>query len=226
MEEQIKKLQKENRLLKLTYGKCRDLWTNTAYEVRDRIKGNFERMGYVVKIGGTWWLRITYYDALGIVNNCFNGDVRMTEKRFECDNPLHYRGYGIFDLSKANKTKDDFRDEDGICSYEFHNYLVDETDAMMTGEEVEDLVNKLFDENEQLKSDNKEYKRKINELTAQLKTDEGDDICIKCKHHYLINYPESSKYYISKCEKEHEECSKEYIRFCEDFELELEGDVE
>ena len=52
-----------------------ELWTNTAYEVRDRIKGNFERMGYVVKIGGTWWLRITYYDALGIVDNCFNGDV-------------------------------------------------------------------------------------------------------------------------------------------------------
>ena len=67
-------------------------------------------------------------------------------------------------------------------------------------------------------------KRKIKELTAQLKTDEEDDICIKCKHHYLINYPESSKYYISKCKKEHEECSKEYIRFCEDFELD--GDVE
>lgn len=53
-----------------------------------------------------------------------------------------------------------------------------------------------------------------------------DDVCIKCKHHYLINYPESSKYYISKCKKEHEECSKEDIRFCEDFEFELEGDVE
>ena len=68
-------------------------------------------------------------------------------------------------------------------------------------------------------------KRKIKELTAQLKTDE-EDVCIKCKHHYLINYPESSKYYISKCKKEHEECSKEDIRFCEDFEFELEGDVE
>ena len=66
-------------------------------------------------------------------------------------------------------------------------------------------------------------KRKIKELTAQLKTDE-EDVCIKCKHHYLINYPESSKYYISKCKKEHEECSKEDIRFCEDFELD--GDVE
>lgn len=66
-------------------------------------------------------------------------------------------------------------------------------------------------------------KRKIKELTAQLQT---DDVCIKCKHHYLINYPESSKYYISKCKKEHEECSKEDIRFCEDFEFELEGDVE
>ena len=65
-------------------------------------------------------------------------------------------------------------------------------------------------------------KRKIKELTAQLKTDE-EDVCIKCKHHYLINYPESSKYYISKCKKEHEECSKEDIRFCEDFELKEEN---
>lgn len=62
-------------------------------------------------------------------------------------------------------------------------------------------------------------KRKIKELIVQLKTDEEDGVCIKCKHHYLINHPESSKYYISKCKKEHEECSKEYIRFCEDFEL-------
>lgn len=85
----------------------------------------------------------------------------MTEKRFECDNPLDYRGYGIFDLSKANKTKGDFRDEDGICLYEFHNYLVDETSAMMTGEEVEDLLNKLFDKNEQLKQENKGIQHKV-----------------------------------------------------------------
>ena len=31
MEEQIKKLQKENRLLKLTYGKCRDCIYANAY---------------------------------------------------------------------------------------------------------------------------------------------------------------------------------------------------
>ena len=61
-------------------------------------------------------------------------------------------------------------------------------------------------------------KRKIKELTTQLQTEE-ESVCIKCKHHHLIKYLESSKYYISKCKKEHEECSKEDIRYCEDFEL-------
>ena len=63
-----------------------------------------------------------------------------------------------------------------------------------------------------------DYEKRIKKLIAQLKID-GEDVCIKCKHHSLIHYPESNKYYISKCEKGHEECSKEDIRFCEDFEL-------
>ena len=67
-----------------------------------------------------------------------------------------------------------------------------------------------------------EQDTEIKRLKVQLQTDE-EDVCIKCKHHYLINYPESSKYYISKCKKGHEECSKEYIRFCEDFELKEEN---
>ena len=101
------------------------------------------------------------------------------------------------------------------------------------GSKIGDLLNEQEETIQRLKTIREEQiqtilkqKRKIKELTAQLQTDEEDDICIKCKHHYLINYPKSSKYYISKCKKEHEECSKEYIRFCEDFEFELEGDVE
>lgn len=66
----------------------------------------------------------------------------MIEKQFYCDDPLEYRSYGIFDLSKADKNMDDFRDEDGICSWQFDNYLVEETDSMLSGEEVTELLNK------------------------------------------------------------------------------------
>ena len=92
------------------------------------------------------------------------------------------------------------------------SYVDANFDEYMTQKKLNERIRELEVENRQLKS--------------QLQTNEEDDICIKCKHHYLIKYPESSKYYISKCKKEHEECSKEYIRFCEDFEFELEGDYE
>ena len=63
-------------------------------------------------------------------------------------------------------------------------------------------------------------KRKIKELTVQLQT---DDICSKCKHEYLVKRDDG--YFIAKCKKGHNECSKGDIRFCEDFEFELGGDV-
>ena len=59
-----------------------------------------------------------------------------------------------------------------------------------------------------------EQKRKIKELTAQLQT---DDSCSKCKHEYLVKQDEG--YFIAKCKKGHNECSKEDIRFCEDFDI-------
>lgn len=72
-----------------------------------------------------------------------------------------------------------------------------------------DVVEKLngqYEENKQLKQ--------------QLLYD-GDDVCGICKHEYLTP---SGDYFIGKCEKGHEECSKEDIKYCEDFELK--GDVE
>ena len=89
----------------------------------------------------------------------------MTEKRFECDSPLDYRGYGVFDLSKVDMTKDDFRDEDGICLYEFHNYLVDETDAMMTGGEVVDKLNEQEETIQDLKTRNKRQYDLLKKIT-------------------------------------------------------------
>lgn len=68
-------------------------------------------------------------------------------------------------------------------------------------------LNRLTEENQQLK--------------AQLLYDGEDGVCNICKHQYLV---ETGKYYIAKCRKGHEECSKEDIKYCEDFELK--GDVE
>ena len=79
-------------------------------------------------------------------------------KRFYCDSSLEYRDYGIFDLSKSDKTKKDFWNEKEEC-YElcrFGNYLVDKTDSMLTGKEVVDYLNKLVNENQLLKQQLKE----------------------------------------------------------------------
>lgn len=66
-------------------------------------------------------------------------------------------------------------------------------------EETVDFCEKLKKENEKLK--------------MELYYD-GDSVCNICKHQYLV---ETEKYYVAKCEKEHEKCSKEDIKYCEDF---------
>ena len=76
-------------------------------------------------------------------------------------------------------------------------------------DDVTDLLNLLSEKNERLK--------------AQLYCDEG--ICTICKHHYLEKGKTYEKYYISKCKKGHEECSKIDLKYCDDFELK-ESDVE
>lgn len=68
-------------------------------------------------------------------------------------------------------------------------------------DEVVELLNELNDENERLRQ--------------QLLYD-CDDVCGICRHKYLVP---SGDYFIGKCEKGHEECSKEDIKYCEDFEL-------
>ena len=75
----------------------------------------------------------------------------MVKNRFYCDDETEYRGYGIFDLSKSNKTKEDFYDEeDGYLLWAFGNYLIDKTDSMLTGKEVVDLLNGLLADNVKL----------------------------------------------------------------------------
>ena len=86
-----------------------------------------------------------------------------------------------------------------------------------------DLLNDLSEENEQLKKDctvliyhNQEYRKENEQLKAQLYCDSEEGVCSICKHHYL---EKGNIFYISKCEKGHEKCSKESVRHCEDFKL-------
>lgn len=70
-------------------------------------------------------------------------------------------------------------------------------------------LNELAEENEQLKS--------------QLYCDDEEGICNICKHHYLIKDDESELgYYNSRCKKGHYECARISLKYCEDFEKELE----
>lgn len=69
-------------------------------------------------------------------------------------------------------------------------------------EELLELLNALHEENQTLK--------------AQLFCDIEEGVCSICNHQYLIK---KGKYYVAKCEKEHSECSKVSLKYCEDFEL-------
>ena len=90
-------------------------------------------------------------------------------------------------------------------------------------EKVVDLLNDLSEENEQLKKDctvliyhNQEYRKENEQLKAQLYCDSEEGVCSICKHHYV---EKTNMFYISKCEKGHEECSTDALKHCKDFEL-------
>lgn len=85
--------------------------------------------------------------------------------------------------------------------YEDEGRTITDNGNELTQNEVVDLLNELNDENEWLKQ--------------QLLYD-GDDVCGICKHEYLAP---NGDYFIGECEKGHEECSKEDIKYCEDFKL-------
>jgi len=70
------------------------------------------------------------------------------------------------------------------------------------------LLNEQQSTIQSLKEENKQLKQQL--------LYDGDDVCDICKHEYLTP---SGNYFIGKCEKGHEECSKEDIEYCEDFEF-------
>ena len=71
-----------------------------------------------------------------------------------------------------------------------------------------------------LKEENEQLKQTIKKLEAQLYCT-LDGVCDICKYHYLVP---KEDYYISQCRKKHNECGKEDLKYCDDFELK--GDVE
>ena len=114
---------------------------------------------------------------------------------------------------------------------------VHDNGEQLTNFEVVDLLNDLSEDNEYLEKRFKEeewhydhidedrdvWKYKCQELEkeneqlkAQLYCDSEEGVCSICKHHYL---EKGNMFYISKCEKGHEKCSKESVRHCEDFKL-------
>ena len=78
-------------------------------------------------------------------------------------------------------------------------YDLSENGEIMNMNETEDMLNELNDENEQLK--------------AQLYYN-GESVCNICKYQYLV---ETEKYYVAKCKKGYEKCSKEDVKHCKDF---------
>ena len=67
-----------------------------------------------------------------------------------------------------------------------------------------ELLNELHEENQRLKA----------QLTADI-----DGVCSLCNHHYLVKDEVMQGFYTSKCEKGHEKCSKEAVKYCDDFDL-------
>ena len=82
-----------------------------------------------------------------------------------------------------------------------------ETDRCFDLYQTMKLLNTLNDENEGLKEE-------IEKLEAQCHCTTG--VCSICNNEHLI---QKEDYYVSKCEKGHEECSKIDLTYCEDFEL-------
>ena len=139
----------------------------------------------------------------------------MTEKRFELNNIVKKGTVSFWDNDKQ---------------------------VIINASSILDLLNKFNDENEQLKSicqdhrdhaidfkadcvrlekENEQLKHQIKKLEAQLYKVE-DGVCNICNNMYLV---QQGRYFVSKCKKGHDECSKMDLDYCDDFELK-DGDVE
>lgn len=96
-------------------------------------------------------------------------------------------------------------------------------DGVVSSVNEEDLIyvdknelDKFVESYHELEKENEELKSTIKKLEAQLYCNHDDGVCSICKHCYL---EEQSLYYISKCEKGHEQCSRVNVKYCDDFEI-------
>lgn len=98
-------------------------------------------------------------------------------------------------------------------------HKVDEEKTVLVDEEELDmLVNKV-----------NEQEVRIIQLEAQLYCTAEGGVCEICKHMYLEEHNDDvvlGKYYVSRCKKGYDKCSKDTLKHCEDFELKNDGDVE
>ena len=99
------------------------------------------------------------------------GESIMTEKRFlleKSDFDLKYE-FRVADLSRVEKTKEDFWDEkeEQYHYRDYVSYLYD-NDAFLTEEEADEILNSLADENQQYKILTDELKRQNRKLKARL----------------------------------------------------------
>ena len=116
-----------------------------------------------------------------------------------------------------------------------HDDTILDTDGeqLISTDEIVDKMNELHEENIELhiqndflKDENQHMRDLVNEnkqLKAQLYCDDEEGVCNICKHHYLVKDDETELgYYNSRCKKGHYECASISLKFCEDFEKELE----
>jgi regulator of replication initiation timing len=86
-----------------------------------------------------------------------------------------------------------------------------------------DRLNWLVEENEQLKHDatvliqaNQDYRRENEKLKQYIYDNLDKDICDVCSYQYLEK-SQMDKYYVAKCKKGYDNCSKGTVIHCKDF---------
>ena len=94
-------------------------------------------------------------------------------------------------------------------AYDFVIKNVNEPETYGTFQGDEKSIKKFVEKVNRIVKENKQLK-------AQLYCDSNEGVCIICKHHYV---EKTNMFYISKCEKGHEECSTDALKHCKDFEI-------
>ena len=115
--------------------------------------------------------------------------------------------------------------DDGV-NERYHDGIIDnenDENVIRNYQYISRLLNELHDENEQLKdalnqrTDQCDKYYKENEQLKQYIYDNLDeDICDVCSYQYLEK-SQMDKYYVAKCKKGYDNCSKGTVIHCKDF---------